>query len=112
EQVLLKVNGEVFTKSDLEARQVASLRQMGQQIDPKSNPSDAQLRKLLDEITPRLLVDVVDEMLLVQRGKELGYKMTDEEFQRVIESLRKDNKLETDDEFQAALKQEGMTMAD
>src|SRR4051794_40978245 len=69
EQVLMKVNGEIFTKSDLETRQVATLRQMGQQADPKSN-SDQELRKMLTDITPRLMVDVVDEMLLVQRGRD------------------------------------------
>src|SRR5215510_220480 len=84
EQVLLKVNGEIFTKTDLETRQVAALRQMGQQLDPKSNPSDQELRKMLEEVTPQLMVNVVDEMLLVQRGKELGYKMTDDQFQSII----------------------------
>jgi len=60
EQVLVKVNGEIFTKTDLEERQVQALRQMGQQLDPKSDPSDAQLRKMLDQVTPQLLVNVVD----------------------------------------------------
>src|SRR6476660_6937560 len=65
EQVLVKINGEIFTKTDLESRQVAALRQMGQQVDPKSDPSDAQLRKMLDDVTPQLMVNVVDEILLV-----------------------------------------------
>jgi hypothetical protein len=72
EQVLVKINGEIFTKTDLETRQVAALRQLGQQVDPKSNPSDAQLRKMLDDVTPQLLVSVIDEIRLVQRAR-LGY---------------------------------------
>ena len=44
EQILVKVNGEIFTKSDLEQRQVAALRQKGQQFDLKSKPSNEQLR--------------------------------------------------------------------
>src|ERR1700741_4077600 len=75
EQILVKVNGEIFTKTDLEQRQVSALRQKGQQIDLKSDPSNQQLRKALDEVTPQLLVDALDEMLMVQRGKELGYKL-------------------------------------
>src|SRR6059036_1822834 len=74
EQILVKVNGEIFTKTDLEQRQVAALRQKGQQIDLKSDSSNQQLRKALDDITPQILVDALDEMLMVQRGKELGYK--------------------------------------
>ena len=112
EQVLLKVNGEIFTKTDLETRQVAALRQMGQQVDPKSNPSDAQLRKMLDDVTPQLLVNLVDEILLVQRGHELGYTMTNERFQSIVDSIKKDNKIESEEDFQAALKQENMTLSD
>src|SRR5262245_46018620 len=75
EQILVKVNGEIFTKTDLETRQIAVLRQRGEQIDPKDT-ANAQLRRALDEITPKIMVDAVEEMLIVQRGKELGYKLT------------------------------------
>src|SRR6185503_19179337 len=112
EQVLVKINGEIFTKTDLEARQVAALRQLGQQVDPKTDPSDAQLRKMLDDVTPQLLVNLVDEMLLVQRGHELGYTMTNDRFQSIVDSIKKDNKIETEEEFQAALKSENMTLSD
>src|SRR5438093_9808480 len=75
EQILVKVNGDIFTKTDLEQRQVAALRQKGQQFDLKSDPGNQQLRKALDEITPQIMVDAVDEMVIVQRGKEHGYKL-------------------------------------
>ena len=112
EQILVKVNGEIFTKSDLEQRQVAALRQKGQQIDLKSDPTNEQLRKMLDEVTPQIMVDAVDEMVVVQRGKELGYKLSDEQFTRVVSDIRRENKIETDEQFQAALKSENMTLAD
>src|SRR5947207_3739680 len=112
EQILVKVNGDIFTKTDLENLQVQALRQRGQAVDLKSEQADAQLRKALDEITPQLLVNVIDDMLIVQRGRELGYKLTDEQFKNAIDSIKKDNKIETDEQFQAALKQENMTMAD
>jgi parvulin-like peptidyl-prolyl isomerase len=112
EQILVKVNGDIFTKSDLEQRQVAMLRQKGQQIDPKNDPKNEQLRKALDEITPQIMVDVVDELLLSQRGKELGYRLSDEQFKSVVDSIKKENKIENEEQFQAALKSENMTMAD
>jgi parvulin-like peptidyl-prolyl isomerase len=102
EQILVKVNGEIFTKTDLEARQIATLRTRGQQM------GDDELRKAISEITPDLLVDAIDELLILQRGKELGYKVTDEQFKRVLENIRKENKLEDDAQFAAALKQEGL----
>jgi peptidyl-prolyl cis-trans isomerase SurA len=112
EQVLVKVNGEIFTKSELETRQIQALRQRGDSVDLKNEAGDEKLRKALAEVTPQILVDVVDEMLIVQRGKELGYKLSDEQFGNVLASIKKENKLETDEEFQAALKQENMTMVD
>jgi len=112
EQILVKVNGEIFTKTDLEQRQVAALRQKGQAIDLKSDLSNAQLRKALDEVTPQIMVDAVDEMLIVQRGKELGYKLGDDQFKGVIENIKKENKMESEEQFQAALKAENMSLAD
>src|SRR5512132_1610407 len=97
EQILVKVNGEIFTKSDLEQRQVAALRQKGQQIDLKSDPTNAQLRKALDDVTPQIMVDAVDEMVIVQRGKELGYKLSDEQFKSVVDNIRRENKIETEE---------------
>jgi peptidyl-prolyl cis-trans isomerase SurA len=112
EAILVKVNGEIFTKSNLEERQVTALRQMGQQVDLKSNPSDAQLRKLLDQITPDLIVNIVDEILVVQRGRELGYRLTDEQFNSYLENIKKESKIETEEQFQTALKQEGLTLVE
>jgi parvulin-like peptidyl-prolyl isomerase len=104
EQILVKVNGEILTKTDLEGRQVTALRQRGQQMP------DDELKKAIAQITPDLLVDAVDEMLMLQRGKELGYKVTDEQFKRVLDNIRKENKLEDEAQFLAALKQEGMDL--
>jgi peptidyl-prolyl cis-trans isomerase SurA len=112
EQILVKVNGEIFTKTDLETRQVQAMRQRGIQLDPKTEPTDAQLRQALNTVTPQVMVEAVSEMLLVQRAKELGYKLADEQFKQIIENIRKENKLDTDEKFQAALKQENMTLAD
>ena len=112
EQILVKVNGEIFTKSDLEQRQVAALRQKGQALDLKSDSNNVELRKALDEITPQLIVDAVDEMVIVQRGKELGYTLSEEQFKKVVGDIRRENKIDTDEQFQAALKSENMTIAD
>jgi peptidyl-prolyl cis-trans isomerase SurA len=109
EQVLVKVNGEIITKSDLEARQIAALRQKNPNLRPES---DAALRKALSEVTPEVILDAVDELLMVQRGKELGYTMTTERFNSIVENIKKENKIESDEQLQAALKQENMTMAD
>jgi peptidyl-prolyl cis-trans isomerase SurA len=111
EQILVKVNGEIFTKTDLEARQVTALRQRGLQFD-KNDVTDEQLRQALTAVTPQIMVEAVSEMLMVQRGKELGYRLTDEQFKSIVDNIRKENKLDSEERFQAALKQENMTVTD
>jgi peptidyl-prolyl cis-trans isomerase SurA len=112
EQILVKVNGDIFTKTDLEQRQVLVLRQRGQQIDLKTEAGNAQLKKALEEITPQIIVDAVNEMVIVQRGRELGYKLSEEQFKSVVDNIKKENKIQTEEDFQAALKSENMTMSD
>jgi len=107
QQVLVNVNGEILTKTDLEQRQVAAIRQ--RQLNPTN---DLQLRQMLEEITPELIVSIIDEMLMVQHGRELGYTLADAQFQQVLESIKTDNGFESDEALNAALKQENMTMAD
>ena len=109
ERVLVKVNGDIITQSDLEARQGAVIR--GQRVNTQGL-TDAQLDKLVADITPQIIVEAIDELLVLQRGRELGYKLTDDRFKLVLENLKKENKIETDEQLQAALKGENMTLAD
>lgn len=110
EQVLVKINGEILTKTDIEQLQVAALRANNPNVSPADLQNDQALRKMLDEVTPRVIVNAIDEMLLVQRGKELGLKMSDEQFNQILGNIRKENKLDSEEKFQAALKQEGLTI--
>ena len=113
EQVLVKVNGDIITKSDLERRQIAALRdQSKNRVDAEALKNDAELRKILVEITGDILVNTIDELLLVQMGKEKGYALRDEQFQDWLSRLRKEQGLEDDQKFQAALKTEGFTIDD
>src|SRR3954468_8698334 len=101
EQILVKVNGDIITKTELEGRQVAALRQkmQGQQIDPESLKNDETLKKQLAEITPPVLVNAIDEILLVQRGRELGLKLSDDQFKQVVNNIRKEQGLTDDAKF-------------
>jgi peptidyl-prolyl cis-trans isomerase SurA len=113
EQVLVKVNGDIITKTDLEQKQIAALRgRINSTVDAEALKSDEQLKKMLAEVTPRILVEAIDELLLLQLGKEKGYRVTDQQFKDWLADLRKNQNLEDDKKFQQALAQEGMTMDD
>ena len=110
EQVLVKVNGEIFTKTDLELRQIEALRGANRQVNsPGDLNTDATLKAALVEITPGLIVDAIDELLLVQRGKELGLQPNAEQLKDTVERIKKQNSITTDAQFRAALLQSNMS---
>lgn len=113
ERVLVKVNGDIFTQTELEERQTAAIRaRLGVDLKPDAVNDNAELKKALDEVTPQLLVDAIDELLLLQMGKEKGYHLSDEQFKGWLDNLRKEQNLQDDAKFKAALAQEGMSMDD
>ncbi len=114
ERVLVKVNGDIITQTELEEKQTAAIRQRigGGELKPDVASDADALKKAMDEVTPQILVDSVDELLLLQMGKEKGYHLSDEQFKSWMDNLRKEQKLQDDQKFYAALKQEGMTLED
>ena len=108
QRILARVNGDIITQTDLENRQVAMLRQ-----DNFTPISEAELRRKLVEVTPRVISNAVDELLLVQRGRVLGYYLSDEQFAEMVASIKEENGFDSDEDFREALLQaEGMTITD
>jgi len=110
EQVLVRVNGEIVSKTEFEDRQLAMLR--GRPELANVTPASIELQRAIAEITPDLILEAVDELLLIQRGRELNYALGDAQFKDIVESIKKSNNLTDEAQFQAALKQERMTLAD
>jgi parvulin-like peptidyl-prolyl isomerase len=110
EQVLVKVNGEIITKTEFEARQVAELRNRPEVAN--ASAFSPEFQKAVAEITPDLILAAVDEMLLVQRGRESGFALGDAQFAQILDNIKTSNNLQDEAKFQEALKQEGLTMAD
>ncbi len=114
ERVLVKVNGDILTQTELEEKQTAAIRARiaGGDLKPDIAKDGAELKKAMEEVTPQLLVEAIDELLLLQMGKEKGYRLSDDQFKSWLENLRKEQNLQDDQKFFAALKQEGMTVDD
>src|SRR5437867_4440097 len=100
QRIIVKVNGEAMTQKELEQRQIDLLQQQG-----KTKPTTEDLEK----ITPDILVNSIDEMLIVQRGRELGFHMSDEQFTQFVNRIKSENKLD-DAGLKAVLAQQGMTL--
>ncbi|MEE3202604.1 MAG: peptidylprolyl isomerase [Acidobacteriota bacterium] len=108
QRILVKVNGDIITQTDLERGQVEAIRQGGLRAT-----TEAELLQALVEVTPRVISAAVDELLIVQQGRELGYHLSDEQFQDLVESIKTENNFANDEEFREALMQsEGMNVDD
>jgi len=108
QRILVKVNGDIITQTDLERGQVEAIRQDGLQAT-----TETELRQALVDVTPRVLSAAVDELLILQQGRELGYHLSEEQFQDIVENIKTENNFANDEEFHDALMQsEGMTIDD
>jgi len=104
ERIIAKVNGEIITLTEFQERQIAAAQ--AARITPD------QIGTFLRENNARLLQEAIDEILLVQKAEDAGLGLRPEYVDEVIEGIKKDNKIETEEQFQAALAQEGMSLDD
>jgi peptidyl-prolyl cis-trans isomerase SurA len=104
ERVVAKVNGEIVTLSEFEARQLAAVQQ--------AHISPAQVEDYLRKNNARILQEAEDELLLVQKAAELDIKVRPEYVKEVIDGIRKENHLDSDQALEEQLRREGLSMED
>jgi peptidyl-prolyl cis-trans isomerase SurA len=104
ERVVARVNGDIVTLSEFEARQLAAVQQA--RIPP------AEIATFLRENNLRLLQEATDDLLILQRGAELGIRLRPEYVQEVIDGIKKENNIADDAELQRQLRREGMSLDD
>ncbi len=107
EEIVAKVNGEIVTRGELDKQRLqfdAELRQqglIGQALQ------DAANKKVADGLR-----DKIDELLLVQKGKELSINV-DADLNRRIASIQSESKLSDPDKFHVWLQEQtGETFED
>jgi hypothetical protein len=107
EPILVTVNGENLTNTDLTQR-----HQEFQGTIPRVDSGGQWRLGSGGQRRPQVLVDAVDDTLIVQRGEQLGYTLTDDQFKAVLDNMRRRYKIENDAQWLARLTREHMTMAD
>ena len=109
EEIIVNVNGEILTKRDLEERQVAAIAHaLGRDVAITELRSDVSLQQSVEAMTPRILVDAVDELIVLQHAAELGLDATDADVDNVLAAIKKDNNLETEGDLWSFLRAAGM----
>src|SRR5918996_3704655 len=104
ERVVVRVNGDIVTQSEFQARQVAA-------VQAARVPAD-RIEQFLRENNARILQEAIDDLLLVQRAADLGVRMSPAHIKDVIESIKKENNIASDEELNTQLRREGMSLDD
>ncbi len=104
EEIVTRVNGQIITRSEYQ-RSKDQLRDDVKQQDP------ANADKLYAEREKDVLRDLVDQQLLLEKGKDLGIT-GDTELIKRLDAMRKDMKLETMEELEKAATAQGISYED
>lgn len=102
ETILVRVNDRIVTVSDFKTR----LRQELSQVSPVPQGED------LREFTENLFNSIVDELVLLEHAEDRRIQVDDETVNAAIDSLREQNDLLDEVEWQEALESSGMTVDD
>jgi peptidyl-prolyl cis-trans isomerase SurA len=102
EDVVARVNDQIITRSEYERAE----QQMMQEARQESVPQSETEAKLHD-----LLRDMIDQQLLLSKGKDLGIT-GDAETMRRLDDIRKQNHLDSMEALQKAAEQQGISYED
>jgi peptidyl-prolyl cis-trans isomerase SurA len=84
EEIVCKVNGDIITRNDLD-----KARKQAEEDLRRNNVAGSRLQEMLDARMPDILRDKIDNLLMVQRAKELDLKVDSDLNKRLAEIQRR-----------------------
>jgi peptidyl-prolyl cis-trans isomerase SurA len=108
EQVIARVNNEIITSSEYD-KERANLRDEAAQDCPGCTP--AQIQAKVAPVEKNLLRDMIDNLLLIQRAKDMSISI-DTELVKRLDQLRVQNKMESMEDLEKAVRSEGLSYED
>src|SRR5437867_9354018 len=107
EQIVAKVNGDIITRGELDR----SRQTLEMQLKEEKAPPD-KVSEILKTREADALRDQIDNLLLIQKGKELSINV-DSEVTRELADIQTQNKISDPDKFRVWVKeQSGMSFED
>src|SRR6266436_1075995 len=109
EEIIARVNNEIITLSELGKARVAAEDDARQECQGKCTPE--QLRADIEDRQKNTLRDLIDQSLLVQRGKDMGVNVEPEVIKR-LDQLRQQNKIDSMEDLEKAVTAQGSNWED
>jgi peptidyl-prolyl cis-trans isomerase SurA len=104
EEIIARVNNQIITRAEY-LRSKDQLKQEAQQQDP------ANVDKIVAEKDKDVLRDLIDQQLLLEKGKDLGITADTEVIKR-LDEMRKEMKLESMEDLEKAAQSQGISFED
>src|SRR5579871_4137001 len=109
EEIIARVNNEIITKSEYDKALASAEEDAKQECDNKCTPQ--QLQAATEERRKTALRDLIDQSLLVQRGKDLSISVETEVIKQ-LDQIRIANKLADMDALEKAVTSQGLNWED
>jgi peptidyl-prolyl cis-trans isomerase SurA len=104
EEIIARINNQIITRTEY-LRSKEQLKQEAQQQDP------ANADKIVAEKDKDILRDLIDQQLLLEKGKDLGLTADTEVIKR-LDEMRKEMKLESMEDLEKAAAAQGYSFED
>jgi peptidyl-prolyl cis-trans isomerase SurA len=109
EEIVARVNNEIITRSELDHAKATADDDAKQECQNRCTPE--QLQAQIDERRKDALRDLIDQSLLVQRGKDMGLNVEPDVIKQ-LDEIRIENKLTSMEGLEQAVTAQGMDWED
>lgn len=106
EAIVVRVGDRIITRSQYEKR----LRDLFHELEQITPPAELEQRKAM--VRKQLIDELINELLIKDRADRLGLTVTENEIRDAIVRLKQQYNISSDEQFEASLRQSGMTRAD
>jgi peptidyl-prolyl cis-trans isomerase SurA len=103
-RIVLRVNDRIATLRDYEQRREDMVREI---LRREQDPQERQ--RLISQAGESVFANLFSELLLESRADQLGIEIGDAQVDAAVAQLKENYNIKTDQEFQAALAQSGLT---
>ncbi|MGB5816459.1 MAG: SurA N-terminal domain-containing protein, partial [Thermoanaerobaculia bacterium] len=107
-RVVLRVNDRIATTYDYQVRRAASIKALRE----APNLTEEQRQEYLSRVGEETMSTLFEELLLLSRADQLGLELPPSAIDQAIQDAKESMGIETQEDFQAALRTSGMTLDD
>ena len=109
EEIIARVNNEIITRSEYEKSRASAAEDAKQECQGHCTPE--QLQIAIEDRQKNSLRDLIDQSLLVQRGKDMGVSVEPEVIKR-LDQIRIQNNLSSMEDLEKAVSAQGLNWED